>query len=120
MVLILDFQGKAAQFDQFVYNPVAGSAGGVALAIRRAEDIAAAASIITSSNANNKNQVILEARRSNVSNEVKLPSIADAFSNGISAVAATEFIASGSVAYIPSNVSTIDSTNSKKAKPSSV
>ena len=109
-----DFRGTAAQFDQFVYNPVAGSAGGVALAIRRAEDIAAASSIITSSNANNKNQVILDAKRSNVANDVQIPSIEDAFSNGISAVAATEFIASGSVAYIPSNVSTIDLLSLRK------
>ena len=38
----ITFIGQANQFDEFTYDPVRGSAGGVALAIRRPQDIAAA------------------------------------------------------------------------------
>ena len=58
----ISFRGQANQFDQFVYNPVSGSAGGVALALRRPEDIAAASQHVVSANPNNKNQVFIDAR----------------------------------------------------------
>ena len=62
----ISFRGQANQFDQFVYDPVSGSAGGVALALRRPEDIAAASQHVVS-NPNNKNQVFIDARA--ISNE---------------------------------------------------
>ena len=58
----ISLEGQANQFDQFVYNPVLGSAGGVALALRRPEDIAAASRHLVSANPNNKNQVFIDAR----------------------------------------------------------
>ena len=35
----ITFNGQANQFDEFVYDPVKGSAGGVALALKRPQDM---------------------------------------------------------------------------------
>ena len=107
----ISFVGQANQFDEFVYDPVKGSAGGVALALKRPQDIAAASPLIISANPNNKSQVLVDA--SPLANQAGivgdyLPKIGDIFSNRPSAVGATEFLTGGSIARIPANVSSID------------
>ena len=106
----ISFIGQADQFDEFVYDPVKGSAGGVALALKRPQDIAAASPLIISANPNNKSQVLVDA--SPLANQAgiagALPKIGDIFSNRPSAVGATEFLTGGSIARIPANVSSID------------
>ena len=106
----ISFVGQADQFDEFVYDPVKGSAGGVALALKRPQDIAAASPLIISANPNNKSQVLVDA--SPLANQAgivgALPKIGDIFSNRPSAVGATEFLTGGSIARIPTNVSSID------------
>ena len=112
----ITFIGQANQFDEFTYDPVKGSAGGVALAIKRPQDIAAASQLLVSANPGNKSQVLIDAKLS-VSAEAgtsALPSIRDVFSNRPSAIAATEFLNGGSVARIPANVSSIDLLSLKK------
>ena len=104
----ISFRGQANQFDQFVYNPVLGSAGGVALALRRPEDIAAASQHLVSANPNNKNQVFIDARAISNEKASTLPTVEDTFSNGLSAIGATEFLNGGSVARIPADVSHMD------------
>ncbi len=104
----ISFRGQPRQFDQFVYNPVEGSAGGVALALRRPEDIAAASQHIVSANPQNRNQVIFDARSVSDKETSNLATIENIFSNGVSAIAATEFLNGGSVASIPADVSHID------------
>ena len=106
----ISFVGQANQFDEFVYDPVKGSAGGVALALKRPQDIAAASPLIISANPNNKSQALVDA--SPLADQAgigdSLPKIGDIFSNRPSAVGATEFLTGGSVARIPANVSSID------------
>ncbi|MEX0503733.1 flagellar basal body rod C-terminal domain-containing protein [Alphaproteobacteria bacterium LSUCC0719] len=106
----ITFVGQANQFDEFVYDPVKGSAGGLALALKRPQDIAAASPLIISANPNNKSQVLVDASpiadRASIGSA--LPVIGDIFSNHPSAVGATEFLTGGSVARIPANVSSID------------
>ena len=104
----ISFRGQPNQFDQFVYNPVGGSAGGVALALRRPEDIAAASQHVVSADPNNKNQVLVDARSVSTDKAPSLPTIEDTFGNGVSAIAATEFLNGGAVASIPADVSNID------------
>ena len=106
----ISFVGQANQFDEFVYDPVKGSAGGVALALKRPQDIAAASPLIISANHNNKSQVLVDASpiANQAGNVSALPKIGDIFSNRPSAVGATEFLTGGSIARIPSNVSSID------------
>ncbi len=106
----ISFVGQANQFDEFVYDPVKGSAGGVALALKRPQDIAAASPLIISANHNNKSQVLVDARplADPASTSDYLPVIGDIFSNRPSAVGSTEFLTGGSVARIPANVSSID------------
>ena len=57
----ISFVGQADQFDEIVYDPVKGSAGGVALALKRPQDLAAASPLIISANPNNKSQVLVDA-----------------------------------------------------------
>ena len=57
----ITFVGQANQFDEFVFDPVKGSAGGLALALKRPQDIAAASPLIISANPNNKSQVLVDA-----------------------------------------------------------
>ena len=57
----ITFVGQANQFDEFLFDPVKGSAGGVALALKRPQDIAAASPLIISANPNNKSQVLVDA-----------------------------------------------------------
>ena len=106
----ITFNGQANQFDEFVYNPVKGSAGGLALALKRPQDIAAASPLIISANPNNKSQVLVDATplADPASIGDGLPDIGDIFSNRPSAIGATEFLTGGSVARIPANVSSID------------
>ena len=87
-----------------------GSAGGLALALKRPQDIAAASPLIISANPNNKSQVLVDAAplAEPASIGSALPAIGDIFSNRPSAVGATEFLTGGSVARIPANVSSID------------
>ena len=96
----ITFIGQANQFDEFTYDPVKGSAGGVALAIKRPQDIAAASQLLVSANPGNKSQVLIDAKPlvSAEAGTSALPSIRDVFSNRLSAVAATEFLNGGSVA----------------------
>ena len=112
----ITFIGQANQFDEFTYDPVKGSAGGVALAIKRPQDIAAASQLLVSANPGNKSQVLIDAKPlvSAETGTSALPSIRDVFSNRPSAVAATEFLNGGSVARIPANVSSIDLLSLKK------
>ncbi len=112
----ITFIGQANQFDEFTYDPVKGSAGGVALAIRRPQDIAAASKLLVSANPSNKSQVLIDAKPlvSTEAGTSVLPSIRDVFSNRPSAVASTEFLTGGSVARIPANVSAIDLLSLKK------
>lgn len=102
------FSGTAKQFDQFIYDPTKDSAKGLQLAIRRPEDIAAASSLMVSPNATNKGTALIDALPVTPSNFSKPSDLKSIFNNGQSAIAATEFIASGSVAVIPSSVSNID------------
>ena len=106
----ITFVGQANQFDEFVFDPVKGSAGGLALALKRPQDIAAASPLIISANPNNKSQVLVDASplAEPASIGSALPAIGDIFSNRPSAVGATEFLTGGSVARIPANVSSID------------
>ena len=57
----ITFVGQANQFDEFVFDPVKGGAGGLALALERPQDIAAASPLIISANPNNKSQVLVDA-----------------------------------------------------------
>ena len=106
----ITFVGQANQFDEFLFDPVKGSAGGLALALKRPQDIAAASPLIVSANPNNKSQVLVDASplAEPASIGSALPAIGDIFSNRPSAVGATEFLTGGSVARIPANVSSID------------
>ena len=61
-----------------------------------------------SANPNNKNQVFIDARAISNEKASTLATIEDIFSNGLSAIAATEFLNSGSVARIPADVSHLD------------
>ena len=101
----ITFNGQANQFDEFVYDPVKGSAGGVALALKRPQDIAAASPLIISANPNNNSQVLVDASplANQAGNVSALPKIGEIFSNRPSAVGATEFLTGGSIARIPTN-----------------
>jgi flagellar hook-associated protein 1 FlgK len=106
----ISFNGQANQFDEFIYDPVKGSAGGLALALKRPQDIAAASPLVISANPNNKSQVIVDASMLARSTAIgdDLPSIGEVFSNRPSAIGARTFLTGGSVAIIPANVNAID------------
>ena len=104
----ITFSGLGRTFDQFVFDPVAGSARGVTVALVRPEDIAAASPLMVSENPGNKSAVVIDALPATAPTTSSLPLIKDVFNNGFSAIGATEFLTGGSVARIPPEVSKID------------
>ena len=53
------FNGEPKQFDQFIYNPVSGTAAGMSVVIQRPEDIAAASPILVSADPGNDSAAIM-------------------------------------------------------------
>jgi len=104
----ITFLGQAAEFDQFVYDPVTGSAAGVALAIKRPQDFAAASPLLVSANPANTGDALIEAVATQPAPSPALPVISDVFSNSRSAVAATDFLAGGVVSVIPANAENVE------------
>jgi flagellar hook-associated protein FlgK len=104
----ITFSGSGTTFDQFIFDPVAGSARGVTVALVRPEDIAAASPLMVSENPGNKSAVVIDALPAAATATSSLPLIKDVFNNGFSAIGATEFLTGGSVARIPPEVSKID------------
>ena len=104
----INFLGAAADFDQFIYDPVSGSAAGVSLVIKRPQDFAAASPLLVSANPRNSGQALIEALPTNPPAPPTLPSITEVFSNNRSAVAATGFLSGGAVAVIPANTAKLD------------
>ena len=102
------FLGAPKAFDQFIYDPVKGSAGGVAVAIKRPHDFAAASPLLVSANPGNRSNALIDVRSTTPNPAPALPSIDSVFSNNRSAIAATTFLTGGAVAVIPANASEID------------
>lgn len=101
------FNGEASTFDQFSFNPAKGSAKGIAVSIKRPEDIAAASPLLVSADAKNIEDSIFSAKNADVQ-DTGLNDISQVFGNGISSVNATEFISDGSVAHVPQNVDNLE------------
>ena len=104
----ISFLGAPKGFDQFIYDPVKGSAGGVAVAIKRPHDFAAASPLLVSTDPGNRGNALIDVRSTTPLPAPSLPSIETVFSNNRSAVAATTFLTGGAVAVIPANASEID------------
>ena len=102
------FIGEPKQFDQFIFNPVSGTAAGMSVVVQRPEDIAAASPLLVSADPGNDSSAILEVTPSEKAATSILPSIEDIFSNNLSSVAATEFLAGGPIAKIPANVENLE------------
>ena len=102
------FIGEPKQFDQFIFNPVSGTAAGMSVVVQRPEDIAAASPLLVSADPGNDSSAILEVTPSEKTATSTLPSIEDIFSNNLSSVAATEFLAGGPIAKIPANVENLE------------
>ena len=104
----ITFLGKAKTFDQFVYDPVEGSAAGVSVVIKRPQEFAAASTLIVSEDPRNSSDAVIEATSLTPASPPDLPSITDLFSDNRSSVASTSFLTGGVVATIPANVSNLD------------
>ena len=104
----INFLGAAADFDQFVYDPVSGSAAGLAVVIKRPQDFAAASPLLVSADPRNAGKALIDATPTGPGLPPDLPSITEVFSNNRSAVAATEFLSGGAVAVIPANTANLD------------
>ena len=104
----INFLGAAADFDQFIYDPVSGSAAGVSVVIKRPLDFAAASPLLVSSNPRNAGEALIEAAPTGSAPPPSLPSITEVFSNNRSAVAATGFLSGGAVAVIPAHTAKLD------------
>ena len=104
----INFLGAAADFDQFVYDPVSGSAAGMAVVIKRPQDFAAASPLLVSADPRNAGAALIDAIPTAAVAPPDLPSINEVFSNNRSAVAATEFLSGGAVAVIPANTANLD------------
>lgn len=102
------FIGAPQQFDQFIFNPLAGTAAGMSVVIQRPEDIAAASPLLVSADPGNDSTSIVKISPSTTPQPTTLPPITDIFSNNLSSVAATEFIVGGPVATIPANIENLE------------
>lgn len=102
------FVGEPKQFDQFIYNPVLGTAAGMSVVIQRPEEIAAASPLLVSADPGNDSAAIVEVTSAKQTSSLSLPSIEDIFSNNLSSVAATELLAGGPIATIPASVENLE------------
>ena len=106
--LTIQFRGKAENFDQFVIDPISGTASGVGVSIRRPHEFAAASPLLVSADAANRSDAEMTATTSNQSSSTGLPSAIDTFSNDGSIISATQFLTGGPVAVIPAEFTSID------------
>ena len=104
----INFLGQAKGFDQFIYDTETGSAAGVAVAIKRPQDFAAASPLLVSADPRNASDAIIAAVPSGAVPPPDLPDISEIFSNNRSAVAATGFLSGGAVAVIPATATNVD------------
>ena len=86
------FIGEPSQFDQFIYDPVSGTAAGMSVVIQRPEDIAAASPLLVSADPGNDSAAVVKLTPAKQASLSALPSIEDIFSNNLSSVSATEFL----------------------------
>lgn len=104
----IEFSGKARQGDQFSLIPGKGSASAIGLAITRPHDIAAAAKLLSSADPNNESASTMAIDAVDIKSTDTIPAINKVMSDGLSAVAATTFIADGSAVIVPANVTDLD------------
>ena len=104
----INFTGSAEDFDQFIIDPVRGSASGVAVSLKRPQDFAAASPLLVSASATNSSDAQIEAVKSEIYNSSGLPKVEDIFSNDGLIVSATQFLTGGPVSVIPADVTSID------------
>ena len=104
----INFAGSAEDFDQFIIDPVRGSASGVAVSLKRPQDFAAASPLLVSASATNSSDAQIEAVKSEIYNSSGLPKVEDIFSNDGLIVSATQFLTGGPVSVIPADVTSID------------
>jgi len=106
--MTIKFIGAPENFDQFIIDPIKGTAAGVAMAITRPQDFAAASPLLVSADARNASDAQIEARSAPTASDAGLPPVDALFTNGASAITATSFLSGGPVAIIPANMSSID------------
>lgn len=104
----ISFVGKPENFDQFVIDPVRGTASGVAIALRRPQDFAAASPLLVSADASNRSDAQIGAQIATTTAPVGLPVAGDIFSNDGSIISATQFLTGGPVSVIPADVTSVD------------
>jgi flagellar hook-associated protein 1 FlgK len=104
----ITFIGKAENFDQFVVDPLRGTASGVAIALRRPQDFAAASPLLISADASNRSDAQIGAQVSQTTSPTGLPVAGDIFSNDGSIISATQFLTGGPVSVIPAEVTSVD------------
>ena len=102
------FIGEPSQFDQFIYDPVSGTAAGMSVVIQRPEDIAAASPLLVSADPGNDSAAVVKLTPAKQASLSALPSIEEIFSNNLSSVSATEFLAGGPIATIPAHVENLE------------
>ena len=100
----INFLGAAADFDQFIYDPVSGSAAGVSLVIKRPQDFAAASPLLVSQS-RNSGQALIEALPTNRQRRPRCR-ITEVFSNN-RPLLPLPFL-SWAVAVIPANTAKLD------------
>ena len=106
--LTVQFRGQAEDFDQFVIDPISGTASGVGVSIRRPQEFAAASPLLVSANAANRSEAEMTATTINQTSSTGLPSATDTFSNDGSIISATQFLTGGPVTVIPAEYTSID------------
>ncbi len=102
------FVGAPENFDEFVVDPVRGTASGVAMSMKRPQDFAAASPLLVSSDARNASDAQIEAKISSVIPSDSLPISSQIFSNDGSIISATKFLTGGPVSIIPADVTSFD------------
>lgn len=104
----IDFSGKPRQGDKFSLIPGEGSASAIGLAITRPHDIAAAAKLLSSADPDNESASTMAVNAVDLISTDIIPDITKVMSDGLSAVAATTFLADGSAVIVPANVTDLD------------
>ena len=104
----LTFAGTARDGDNLTLKPKSGQASSLSFAITNPSQIAAASQQLVYSTASNKGNAELQIKAAAPPDYAHIPNVQDSFSNGFSAIGATDFLRDEAVAIIPPSVSAID------------
>lgn len=102
------FFGTAFDNDEITVNPSRGAAESMLFALKRGEEFAAASGRLSYADSANASTALISVTDAAETSVTSVPGLEGTLSNGISSIAATEFLSDGAIAVVPKNADKLD------------